>query len=68
MAALHLDSQGRCGGVRAMFIAGALHGVEASSLSQGSLLKLRSGVRSCVCLMELMGVILVSALSGLGSA
>ena len=41
VAALHLDSQGRCGGVRAMFIAGALHGVEASSFSQGSLLKLR---------------------------
>ena len=33
----------RCRVVRAIFIAGPLHGVEASSFSQGSLLELRSG-------------------------
>ena len=48
VAAHPLDFHGRCRVVRTRFIAGALHGVEASSLSHGSLLKLRSAIVAAV--------------------
>ena len=48
VAALPLVFHGVCTVVRAMFIAGAFHGVEASALFEGSLLRLRSAVVAAV--------------------
>ena len=46
--ALPLDFYGRIRVVRAMFLLGALHGVEASYLSKGGFLKLRAAVMRAV--------------------
>ena len=48
MSALPLDYRGKLRVLRTMFIPAALHGVDASRLSQSNLLKLRAAfVRDC---------------------
>ena len=46
---LPLGFHGRLPVLRSMFIPGALHGIEASSLAMASLRKLRSAIFKVVC-------------------